>query len=77
MKIFNYRMSRKVENNLKELMHNKIKKAELEERLRIELLHDTQLDPREWEVELAYNRTANCYDIHLKRIDRPPVENIS
>lgn len=53
--------------NLKGLMKNKAKKAELEERLKIEFSRlKPGVKPDDLDVQLVYNRMANSYDIYIK-----------
>ena len=58
-----------VERNLKEVMKDKRKRAELEEQIKIELLHGTMINPADVDIEIKFNKTANCYDIHIRSTD--------
>lgn len=69
MKIINYKMTKSVAANLQNLINKKIDRVELEEKIKIELLHENQsLDPNDFDLEIKYNETAKCFDLHLKRV---------
>ena len=59
-------MLKHVEQNMHEMMKDKKKKVELEERLRLSIANGCDVDPDSITLDLVYNKMANSFDIVVK-----------
>lgn len=69
MKVVDFKITKQIEVILKELNSDKLKRVEFEEKLKVELLQGTLEDPKNWDVNLSFNKMSNTYNIELKRIE--------
>lgn len=69
MKILNYRILEHVAVNLKDVMKDKKRKVELEERLRLGLANANNVDPSTFTVDIVYNKMADSFDLKVKQIE--------
>ncbi len=69
MEVLKFKMTEQVRENLDTVLKSKVKKAELEERLKAEFFREyNDKNPEDYEIELKFNRMANMYDIIIKKI---------
>ena len=69
MNILNFKIIPQVSENLSFILKNKVKKAEFEEKIKLELLRVRQeLNPDDFDINLKFNKTANTYDLTIVKI---------